>query len=196
MPDITNSLAINFSNDLVRTSADRMAQSYNAAVAVLQRWVALGSNQTALDQMQDDIKNAANRIVDTFDGVYWTEKVWFSDRSSLFPNDSSPVIDGNGVPDPARPAITGADVNTLLTRCQQYQNWLLSATGSFTDGTRTSTSWLNTIIQVSRYGPRPIVLADAGTFINRCTELKTNYENNSNENLNTILRVAVNPNTT
>jgi phage tail sheath gpL-like len=35
--------------------------------------------------------------------------------------------------DPGRPAITGANVNNVITRCQEMQNWLLSAAGSFTN---------------------------------------------------------------
>ncbi len=58
---------------------------------------------------------------------------------------------------------------------------------------RGGTSWLQTVLQCSSFGPTPIVLADAGNFVNRCTELKTNYQANSNANLNTILTAAVNP---
>lgn len=55
-------------------------------------------------------------------------------------------------------------------------------------------SWMNTVLQASNYGPVTLVLSDAQNFINRCTEMKTNYEANSSANLNTILALAVNPN--
>jgi len=52
---------------------------------------------------------------------------------------------------------------------------------------------LNTVLQVSQYGPSPIVLSDAQNFLTRCNELLTNYQAGANANLTTILQVAVNP---
>jgi len=54
-------------------------------------------------------------------------------------------------------------------------------------------AYLNTVLQMSSYGPGTPVLSDASNFITRCTELRTNYEANSNANLNTLLALAVNP---
>lgn len=309
MANITNAQAIAFSNNQVRTSADRLAQAYNRSVVVSERWVALGSGQAALDQMQIDICAAANKIIDAYNLAYWAEKNWFNGLSAFFPNDTSPVFD-NGLAtaqDPGRPAITGAIVTNVIVRAQQFQNWLLSVAGAFAptfqvetatavgtitgagnatvtvtalgmtnspkaisvavanadtasawaakvrtalaadvnvaafftvsgagaaivltainaaandatmnvalaNGTSTGitaaptsanttagvaprggTSWLNTVLQVSSYGPTPIGLTDAGNFINRCSELKTNFEASTNSNLNTILAAAVNP---
>lgn len=194
MANITNARAIKFSNERIRPAADRLLKSYSRCVAVVDAWTALGSSQAALDQMQAQITDAAERLIESFDFVYWTEKRWFNGISTFFPNDTSPVFDLNGGTgqDPGRPALTGAKVNSLVTRCIELQNWLLSAAGSFTDATRASSAFLGTVLQVSASGPVPIVLADAGNFINRCGELKTNYQATTSANLNTVLAAAVN----
>ena len=54
--------------------------------------------------------------------------------SALFPNDSSPVFDNGSATaqDPNRPLLTGAGVTNVVTRCMEFQNWMLSVAGSFT----------------------------------------------------------------
>lgn len=61
MANITDPRAIQFSNARARPSADVMAQAYYLATAAIDRWVSLGSGQAALDQMQADLKTAAER---------------------------------------------------------------------------------------------------------------------------------------
>lgn len=133
MANITSLVAVKFSDERVRPSADLLAQTYYLAIAVIDRWTSLGSGQTALDQMQADLRAAANRILSSHDHVFWTEKNWFMSGAALFPNDSSPLFDNGGVSArPDAPAITGANVNNLVTRAIEQQNWLLSQAGSFT----------------------------------------------------------------
>ncbi|MDB5312647.1 MAG: hypothetical protein JWO38_6849 [Gemmataceae bacterium] len=195
MANITSPTAIRFANVRVRGSADGMCQAYTRCVAVGDRWTALGAGQPALDQMQAQIRDAADYVAAAFDLAFWTEKVWFAIAAGLFPNDASPVFDNGGYTavDPTRPGMTGAVVTAVVTRAQQFQNWLLSATGSFTDGARGGVAWLNTVVQVSGDGPSPIVQADAGNFVNRCSELKANYQAGGSANLNSLLAAAVNP---
>lgn len=309
MANITSSVAIKFSNERVRTVADLLSQAYYASVAVGDRWTTLGSGQPALDQMQVDIRTAADRIISAFNSAYWTEKTWFmAGVSALFPNDASAVFDNGSATaqDPGRPSLTGAGVNNVITRCIEFQNWLLSVAGAFngtlqvetatalgTIGTtgnatvvvtangmtnspktvsvavtsadtatawatkvrtalaadadvgpfftisgattaivltskiarandvavncslangtctgitaaptsanttagvdpRGGTAWLNTVLQCSSFVPNGVVLSDAGNFINRCNELKANYQATSNANLTTLLTAAVN----
>lgn len=136
MANITSAAALKFSNERIRVSANLMAMAYYPAIAAVDRWTTLGSGQAALDQMQADLHNCADRILAAYSHALWTERTWFgiAGLSALFPNDSSPVWDGNGGsgPDPNRPAITGANVNNLVTRCIECQNWLLSVAGAFT----------------------------------------------------------------
>lgn len=135
MANIVSPVASNFSDARVRPSADLMVQAYYLCLQASDRWVTLGSNQAALDQMQSDIRTAADRAIAAFDHAYWTEKAWFSPAgiAALFPNDASPLFDNgsNSAADTARPAITGANVNNVVTRCVEFQNWLLSVAGSF-----------------------------------------------------------------
>jgi hypothetical protein len=134
MADIVSAVAIKFSNERVRPSSDLLAQAYYLAVAAGDRWGTLGSGQPALDQMQVDLRTVADRMIDAFLQVFLTEKNWFmSGVSALFPNDASPVFDNGGASaqDPNRPLLTGAGVNNVVTRCMEFQNWLLSQAGSF-----------------------------------------------------------------
>lgn len=200
MPNITAAAAVKFANERIRVAADLMGQVYYPAVAAGNRWVSLGSGQAALDQMQTDLggsNGCVARIIACYDFAYWTEKIWFgvTGLSALFPNDGSLLFDNGGNSQRTdAPLLTGAGVNNVITRCQQFQNWLLSATQSFTDAARGSTAALNTVLQCGSYGPSPIVLAAAGNLINRLAELTANYQATSNANLNTVLQAAVNPN--
>ncbi len=310
MANIVDPIAIKLCNERVRPSADLMAQAYNLCVSVSDRWTALGSGQTALNQMQLDIRNAADRIIAAFCHVQLTERNWFlSGVSSLFPNDSSPVFDNGNftAQDASRPALTGAIVFNVINRGTEFQNWLLSVAGAFNgtlqvetatavgtitgsgnatvtvtaygmnnspkavsvavtnadtaatwagkvrtalaadtdvnaffsvggasatitltsrtaiandtnlnialaNGTSTGitaaptsanttagvaarggTSWFGTVMQVSSFTNGTIVLSDAQNFLNRCSELKTNYQASSSANLTTLLQAAVNP---
>lgn len=312
MASIVAPQAIKFTNERVRRSADLLAQAYYLAVAVSDRWLSLGSGQAALDQMQADIRAGADRMMDTYTHAQFTERNWFLPGvAALFPNDSSPVFDNGNftAQDPSRPAITGAVVTNVISRAQEFQNWLLSVAGAFNgtlqvetatavgtitgsgnatvtvtaygmanspkavsvavvnadtattwagkvrtalaadadvgafftvsgattaivltsktaiandaqmnialaNGTsvgitaaptssnttagisaRGGTSWIQTVMQVSSFTNGTIVLSDAQNFLTRCGELKTNYQANTNANLNTLLAAAVNPNT-
>ena len=192
MPDITNPLAIKFSDERVRTSADRLAQAYDEAVDLKTRWDALGGGATALAVMAADIQDAASRFTEFYKWCLHTEKLWFiHDSTTLIPNTADAVVDQS--PGDGRPANTGAKCNNVMTRVIEFQNWMLSLAGSFTDVTRVNVGYLNSVIKASREGPT-IDTTIAGDFINRCSELKTNYEASSNANLNTLLALAVNPN--
>lgn len=196
MANIVSLIAVKFSNERVRPSSDLLSQAYYLAVAAGNRWTTLGSGQPALDQMQVDLLTVANRIISAYDYAYWTEKNWFmTGLAAMFPNDASAVFDNGGASQRTdAPLLTGAKVTNVVTRCQEFQNWLLSTAGSFTVATRSGVAWLNTVLQCSSYAASPIVLADAQNFITRCSELQTNYQAASNANLTTLLSAAVNPN--
>ncbi len=135
MANIIAAAAVKYCSEQVRPAADLLAQAYYPAIAAVDRWTTLGSGQSALDQMQTDLRNCADRIMAAYRFVYCAEKAWFglSGLLALFPNDSSPMFDNNGTA--ARtdaPALTGAGINNVITRCIEYQNWLLGPAGSFT----------------------------------------------------------------
>jgi len=190
---ITDSTAIKFANEKIRVSADKLAQCYYHCTAILERWNSLGGGQPAIDVMQNDIRNCADLLTETYQFCFLVEKFWFIlGSTSMIPNDSTTLNDGS--PADGRPASTGQKCVSVIDRVVQFQNWLLSSAGSFTDTTRANISYINTVLEVSNNGPATMSVADAGNFINRCDELKTNYEANTNQNLGTILALAVNPN--
>lgn len=193
---VTDINAIRFCNQRVRVNADKLAQAYNLGVAAIDRWNVLGGGQTAVDIMGPDIKKICDRFEDVYHMSFLTEKMWFAWASALIPNDNNQIFDNqdNTAQDPLRPPMTGAIVNNLITRTIQFQNWLLSATGSFTDSARGSVDWYNTILHASNNGVAVLTVANAGNAITRFSELKTRYQASSNAELNTILAVAVNPN--
>lgn len=138
---------ITFSNEQARIAADKMAQAYYSAVATKFRWDSLGANQAALDIMSDDIIEAADLILDAFLFCLMAEKIWFLGVNSNTANNSTIISDGS--PDDGRPSCTGAKIHNVMSRAVEFQNWLQSATQSFTDNTRNNVSALNTIITMS-----------------------------------------------
>lgn len=189
---VTDAYAIKFSNEVIRVGADRLAQAYYRADAAADRWGSLGGGQPAIDVMEQDIRKACNRIIELYEFCWRAEKVWFLGMNSTIPNDSGEsVVDGS--PADHRPAITGQSIHALMARVVELQNWLLSATQSFTDTARNNAATYNTVLSASDGGPVVLSEANAGNAINRFGELRTDYEASSNVKLGTILAVAVNP---
>lgn len=187
--------AIKFSNEQARVACNLNARAYRLSSAVVARWNGLGGGQPALNVMAADIRACADAITTAYTFAYSAEVYWFLGVNSSFPNDATQVWD-NGqftAQDPNRPLATGAKVQAVMSRVIEFQNWLLSATESFTDSARNNRGALNTVYQASNAGAATLALSDAGNAINRFTELKTNYEANTNANLNSLLAFATNP---
>lgn len=194
---INSAAAVKFSNERVRPGADLLARVYYRCDAARDRWDGLGGGQTAINQMEGDIRAAANAAVSLYEWCFRTEKIWFLlGGTSLIANNSEPIYDNSdrSAQDPTRPPITGQMAVRVIDRVVQFQNWLLSAAGSFEDSTRLGTAYYNTVIAASSDGPATMGVADAGSFMNRCGELRSRYEANSNQELGFLLAVAVNPN--
>lgn len=189
---ITDATAIRFSNEFVRVSADGLAHAYYLCDAARDRWDSLGGGQGAIDAMTSDIRQAANKLVWAYEFCWRAEKVWFLlGGTSMIPNTSETVSDGS--PADGRPAATGQKCVAVIDRVVQLQNWLLSPDGVFTNSARSGSAYYNTVLAASSYGPVTLSVSDAGNFMNRCGELRTNYEASSNTNLGTLLALAVNP---
>ena len=194
MAEITDATAIRFSNQRIRVGADRLARSYYDCQRVKQRWDSIaGDSQAKIDLMEGDIRSCANRLMEAYGFSYDTEKIWFVlGSTSMIPNTADPIVDSS--PSDGRPAVTGTDAVRIIDRVVQFQNWLLSSTGSFTDSARDSTSYINTVYAATSEANVTMSVADAGNFISRCGELMANYEATSGQNLEFILSYAVNPN--
>lgn len=188
---VTDPTAIQFCNQMVRPCADQMARAYYLCVAAVARWNGLGGGSAALAVMSADICRCADAIKAAYLSAYSAEVYWFLGVNGSFPNDTTTVSDGS--PGDGRPAATGTKVNAVLTNVVQFQNWLLSATESFTDAARNNRGALNTVYQASSGGTASLQVSDAGNLINRAGELIANYTANTNANLSALLAMAVNP---
>lgn len=188
---ITDPAAVKYSNEQIRVSASRMANSYYVAKSLAQRWVALGSGQPALDALRADMRAAADHLVLTHKTIHQSGLIWqgFQSQAGAAPieNTGETIVDGSATD--GRPQITGAQANNIVTRLQEYLNW--GDLGAFTASANKGGggAWLYTISDVGNDGRDPD-LTTAGNFITRCNDLVTDYEAGSNAKLNTILAVA------
>lgn len=188
---VTDPTAIKFCNEQARVAADLCAQAYVLCDAARDRWDSLGGGQPAIDAMEQDIRDAADAVLDAYMHAFLSEKIWFLGTNLVVPN-TSETLDDNS-PSDGRPAGTGAKVHAVMDRAIQFQNWLFSGTQSFTDAARNNAAAFNTVLEASRSGPPTMSVAAAGNMMNRAGELRTNYEANSNQLLGTLLAFAVNP---
>ena len=190
---ITNGSAIKFCNERARPGSDLLAQAFYHAQAFANNWT---QNQS-LALYGAQCRDTADRIADAFFESYKTVMVWGLGVNAVITNDATQIWDNgpNTAQDPTRPPLVGSQVNTTITRMNEFQNWLQSATQSFTDALRNNAAALNSVLIVSnKYGRISLIQADAVTFATRCAELIANYSASSNANLGTVLSVAVNPN--
>lgn len=194
---VTDINAIRFCNEHVRVNADKLAQAYTAVNDARNRWDALGGGSGAISIMGSQIKSVADRLVSLYESCYRAEKIWFLlGATSLIPNTSDPIFDNSDrtAQDPSRPPMTGQSVVALVDRLVQFQNWLLSSTGDFSDPARNSASYYNTVLAGSNSGPLVLTVSNAENEMTRFSELRTRYQANTNQELGIILAVAVNPN--
>jgi hypothetical protein len=189
---VTDPTAIKFCNEQARPAADLCAQAYYLCDEARDRWDSLGGGQPAIDVMQADIRAAANAVIAAYQHSFLAEKIWFLGTNTVIPNTSEDVVDGS--PADGRPDATGAKVHAAMDRAIQLQNWLFSATQSFTDSARNNAAAFNSVLEASSKGPPTMTVAAAGNMMTRASELRTNYEASSNANLGTLLALSVNPN--
>jgi hypothetical protein len=188
---ITDPTAVKFCNEQARVAADLKARAYYLCDAARDRWDSLGGGQGAIEVMAADIRDSADAVLAAYVHDFLAEKIWFLGTNTVIPNTSEAI--GDGSPTDSRPAATGAKVHAVMDRAIQFQNWLFSATQSFSDPLRASAATFNTVLEASGKGPPTLTVAAAGNMMNRAGELRTNYEASSNQNLGTLLALAVNP---
>jgi hypothetical protein len=128
MPDITDETAIFFSDTFIRPSADRIVRSYRRLDKLNEEWDASpGNNDAKFSLLQTNIAEVAQRVSLAYWFVARANLIWDElNLQSLFPNDTSAVIDGAG-PAPTgdgRAAITGQDVRRCQNRMDEFQQWL------------------------------------------------------------------------
>lgn len=189
---ISDPTSVKFSNQQARVAADLLARAYYLSDACSDRWNSLGGGQPAIDVMSGDIRATAKAIIDAYMHSFKAEKIWFLGTNLVIPNTSEGIADDS--PADGRPAATGAKVHAVMARAIEFQNWLFSATQSFSDSARNNAAAFNTVLNTSPDGPPTLTIPNAGNLINRCNELVTNYQASGGANLNGVLAFAVHPN--
>lgn len=124
MPDITDPTALHFSNTAIRPAADRIVRTYRKLDKLNEEWVALGgTNDDKFALLQGKIQQVATYVSSAYWFIAEANLMWDElGLQSLFPNDTSPVIDG--APADGRSAITGQDVRRCQNRMDEFEYWL------------------------------------------------------------------------
>lgn len=193
---ITSNFAIRYSNEYVRPLGDALGKAYHFGRSLDQRWIALGENLPALTLLVGDFRKASEFIIRAYVLGFETNMYWVAGASALFPNTSEIVADSaDGTSqDPSRPPLTGARVNTIITRRTEFANWL--ETGLFAGGGFDAGAQRNEFVKaqfgvgLNLNGAGVTTAALLATYIR---QMRANYEASSNANLSTVLQVAVNP---
>jgi len=193
---ISSAFAIRFSSEYIRPLSDKFGRAYNFGRSLDEQWIALGASVGTLTIHVKNFRTASELIMQTYLFRYQVNTYWLAGANALFPNDSSIVADsGDGVTqDPNRPPITGAMVNTIITRGTEFTNWI--DTGLFAGGGSDAGAQRAEFTKAMFGVGLPLTaggVTTAGTLITYIRQLRTNYEASAGANLNSILQVAVNP---
>lgn len=189
---ITSPAAVRYSNEWVRSSADRLARSYYLSKSLKNRWVSLGAGADALTVMRAELQNAAEFIsVDVHQHIHRGGLIWQAFEAQTgagpIPNTVDTIVDGS--PEPNKASITGVQANAVFTRMQEFLRW--GDTGLFVAAPAGGTGGL-TLYSIMDPAIRAPNLARATTLITRFDELIADYEAGGNTKLNSILLAAVN----
>ncbi len=203
---ITDPAAIKFSNEQFRPAADRLARCYYRSKELLDAWAALtGTNDEKFALLAGKVERVGTLLKNTRRFIFNSDRIWNSGNVvNLFPNDAAEEIhddpDG-GQQDPNRPPLTGQDVRRLKWRMEEFVNWLdrgtdvdphfETDTNALLPITFANLEWA---FKCSNESAVATVTNSARILATtRCGELIAELEASSNQNLNQILRAAVNP---
>jgi hypothetical protein len=198
MPDITDPEAIAFSNRSVRTAADNLATLYYECDYLRDLKIADDDTPTTIALREGHIRSVADLMLQIVQNEQLKENVWFNVGS---PSPMNSTINNNaafdmadGSPEDGRPPITGSDVHAVMNRVIDLDDWLEDGAFGLGGGGVQRQAMLNTLIVVSSDGNTPLQVSQVNLFIdNRCGEIVTEYEANSNTKLTHLLTVAPNP---
>ncbi len=191
---ITDPAAVKFSNEHIRTSADRLAQIYDGCRQFSSQWTALGSGQSALDALSANLTPLADFIgTNTRNFLHNTALIWQLHQThvgTIIIENTSEVIVSPG--NDTRAPITGAQANLLIDRIREHLFWLDQNTDTWTNQNNNGGGGTNLyqVLDVGSLG-RAHDLTRAGDFVNRCDAVVTNMEASTNAKLNTVLACAV-----
>lgn len=177
--------------------ADQLPRCYYFGNLAKQMYDGAGGGSAALAVLNivAQIRKAADQWRLTYALAFEREKEWFlKGTTTLIPNTSDPIFDAGGTAQRTGvPLATGAKVVAIMARVTEFANACLSSSFSFSDAARNSLTYYNRLLVVSDRGLTTMSVADAQNFVDATALLKANYEANSNQNLNSLLAMAVNP---
>lgn len=124
MPDITDPGLISFSNQWIRTSADRLERCYHYLTSVNDKWTALaGSDDDKFGILGAKVQQYSLYVAQAYAHYYQAIATWEAlSLSVAYPNDTSQVVDG--APDGGRGVIAGEDVHNVIDRASEIKHWL------------------------------------------------------------------------
>ena len=204
---ITDANAIKFSNEHLRTGADKLYRAYDALRGVNEQWNALtGTTDERYALLSEDISRVSNIVTHSFFNLRRTTMLWNAlSMASLFPNDPAEEgwdASGGGAQDPNRPPITGQDVRRLKNRFEEFISFLERGTdvdSHFLSESAPQTlpitnDFIGQVLVLSSDGAKTPAGNDGRKFAKLLgDQLVTEYTVTNPEFVNHILRVAVNP---
>jgi hypothetical protein len=190
---ITNTLAIQFSNEHIRPTADKLTRSFYMLQKLRNDWNALtGTDQEKFDILKADIQRIADRISKFRDDIFKSKRLYDAlSMNTLFPNDPLEIV-VDGAPADGRGQITGQDVRRLNARMKEWLAWLEKAAFDDASLNPLNYNYLEHFLRVNTLA----VTADWGKTIavNRAADLVTEYTVTNPSYLTHISKVAVNGN--
>jgi len=188
---ITNAAAIRFSNEHIRTSADKLSRSFYLCQKLKNDWAAIaGTDAEKYAILGNDIARVADRVSRFYSDVFISKRLYDAlSMNTLFPNDPAEIV-VDGAPADGRSQITGQDVRRINARMKEWLAWLDKAV--FDDASLNVVNY-NFLEQFLRINTA-LVTADWGKTIavNRAGDLVTEWTVTNAAYLGHISKVAVN----
>jgi len=188
---ITDPAAIRFSNEHIRTTADRLSKSFYILQKLRNDWNALGgTDQDKFDILRNDILSAGARITRFYSEIFFSKRLYDAlSMNTLFPNDVNEVL-VDGAPTDGRGQITGQDIRRINLRTKEWLAWFDKA--AFDDLSVNPVNY-NYLEQFLRLNTQQVT-ADWGKTVasNRAGDLVIEYTVTNPTYLTHISKVAVN----
>jgi hypothetical protein len=188
---ITNVAAIQFSNEHIRTSADRLSRAFYLLQKLRNDWNSLtGTDAEKFAILGPSVTNAAGRISNFYSSLFVSKRLYDAlGMNTLFPNDANEIL-VDGAPNDGRPVITGQDVRRVNARIKEFLAWLEKAAFDDLSINPINYNYLEHFLRINTQ----LVTPDWARIVAvvRAGELVTEYTTTNPSFLSHISKVAVN----
>ena len=187
---ITDVNAIRFSNEHIRTTADKLSRSFYLCQKLKNDWNAIsGTDDEKFAIMRNDVLRVGDRIANYYGQIFMSKRLYDAlSMNTLFPNDPAQVL-SDGAPTDGRSVITGQDIRRINARTKEFLAWLEKA--AFDDASLNPINY-NFLEQFMRVNTSLVTSAWANNVISRCGDLVTEWTVTNASYLGHISKVAVN----